>query len=504
MLDIKTLLVLNLLIDVIGLGTMTVLWARYGRKYGGPPFWWAHMAVQTAGVGLVLLRGAVPGFVTAVAANALLMSSTLLLLMGFERFTGVPSRHRWNYAAFGLYVLALCHFHFVRDSYPMRTLAGSAFIVFVDVQTCLLLFGRVSPAMRRITRIPGLVVAGYAAASLVRILILVSFPQDTELFRSGLADSLAVTAYLCLHICLLISLALALTRRLLDEVASQEEKFGKAFHSSPYALVISRQGDGRILEVNDGFRDIFGFSRQEALGGTLAGLGIVPPALASAGARRLEIQAARKSGEPLVGQLTTDELLLDGERCVLSSISDVTEESRLRRMLQDLATRDSLTGLPNRRLFHERFEIARDNADRQRTRMGLLSLDLDKFKDVNDSLGHAAGDAVLVEAARRLEACLRKVDVAARFGGDEFVVLLPDVRDAQDALHVAAKIVDALGAPFQTQGRAAPIASSLGVSLYPDHGRDIGELLKASDDALYRAKQAGGAGFALAAPRPAG
>jgi len=500
MLDFKTLIVVNFIVNVISLLTMAVLWARYGKRFEGLAYWLGHMAAHVAGIGLILLRGDVPGAVTAVGANALLMASTLLLLMGFERFTGRITRQWPNHLAFAAFVAALCFFHAAHDSYVLRTVAGSLLIVFVDAQTCRLLLWGVSPAMRRITLIPGLVVGGYVAVALARILVLAAFPRDTELFRSGLADSLAITSYLALHICLMVSLALMLTRRLLDEVASQEEKFATAFHSAPYALVIARAGDGRVVEVNKGFRDIFGFTREEALARPLAELNILPPDAAGApsGPGRQEIRVSRRSGEPLVGQLSREELTINGEACVLLSIQDVTEESRLKRQLQELATRDSLTGLPNRRLFGERFEIARQDARRRGTRMAVLSMDLDRFKSVNDSLGHAAGDAVLVEAARRLTETLRKVDVVARFGGDEFVILLPEVRDLEDAGQVAGKLVERLREPFAFQGRGVPLSASIGVSVYPDSGQELEELLKQSDMALYRAKHAGRDGHATA------
>jgi len=344
------------------------------------------------------------------------------------------------------------------------------------------------------------------ATSLGRIAILTMLPPESGLARAGLADSVSVTSYLSLHIGLMISLAMTLTRRLLDEVLAQEEKFAKAFHSSPYALIIARREDDRIIEVNDGFSDIFGYSRQEALGRTLAELRLLPAGspsqahgyelTAPGDGKRREIHVARKSGEPMVGQLSSETLVINGEECVLSSIADITEESLLKRKLQELAVKDSLTGLPNRRFFYERFEIARHDAERRRTRMAVLSIDLDRFKSVNDGLGHAAGDAVLVEAAGRLTGCLRKVDVVARFGGDEFVVLLPEIDDINDASQVAGKIVEKFRAHFDVKGTSLAISASIGFAIYPDNGQDLTVLLKCSDEALYHVKRAGRDGFA--------
>lgn len=499
MLDFNTLLTLNFIVNIINLLTMAILWRRFANKFQGLSFWLAHMAVHVAGIGLILLRGTLPSLATVVGGNLLLMSSTLLMLMGMERFTARVTRQWPNALAFAVYAALLYYFTEIRPDIVARTVCGSAIIVYIDAQTCWLLFWRASPAMRRITFLPGVVMLGYVAASLARIAILTLAPPDSGLARAGLADSVAVTSYLSLHIGLMISLAMTLTRRLLDEVLAQEEKFAKAFHSAPYALIIARREDGRIIEVNNGFSDIFGYTRQEALGRTPAELRLLPHGHEFAphdNGKRREIHVSRKSGEPMVGQLSSETLVINGEECVLSSIGDITEESLLKRKLQELAVKDSLTGLPNRRFFYERFEIARHDALRRRTRMAVLSIDLDRFKSVNDGLGHAAGDAVLVEAAGRLGGCLRKVDVVARFGGDEFVVLLSEVGGIDDACLVAEKIVEKFRAPFEVQGTALALSVSIGVAVYPDNGQELEILLKSSDEALYRVKHAGRDGFA--------
>ncbi|MBF0529375.1 MAG: GGDEF domain-containing protein, partial [Deltaproteobacteria bacterium] len=215
------------------------------------------------------------------------------------------------------------------------------------------------------------------------------------------------------------------------------------------------------------------------------------------GGQSLEVHTLRKSGEAMIGQYSSEALVINGEECILSSIKDVTEESQMRQKLLDLATKDTLTNLPNRRLFYERFAIARLNAERRRFRMAVMSVDLDKFKAVNDGFGHAVGDAVLVEAAQRFLDCLRKVDVVARFGGDEFVILLTEIHEVEDAVHVANKVVAAFRKPFDALERRVEISSSIGIAIFPDHGIDLEELLRISDEALYQTKEAGRDGYCL-------
>ncbi|MBF0529376.1 MAG: PAS domain S-box protein, partial [Deltaproteobacteria bacterium] len=272
MLDFKTLIFLNLAINVINLATMSILWRRYGNRYDGLAFWWIAMAMHVAGIGLILLRGMLPGFIAIVLGNALLLFTPVLMHIGTARFTGKTTRNWHNYVAYSVYVLSLYYFSEVEPDLASRTIALSVLIVFVYTQTCWLVFVSIPGSMLRITLPLGLVFAGYVAISLVRIGILVRFSQEAEIIRTGVADSVAITSIISLHICLIISIVLALSRRLLEEVRAQEEKFSKAFQTSPYALIIVRGRGGGIVEVNRGFSEIFGYSREDAIDKPLAEL----------------------------------------------------------------------------------------------------------------------------------------------------------------------------------------------------------------------------------------
>lgn len=162
-------------------------------------------------------------------------------------------------------------------------------------------------------------------------------------------------------------------------------------------------------------------------------------------------------------------------------------ENELR--LHRLAHIDSLTGLANRILFDDRFSIAIAAARRYGHRVGILYLDLDGFKAVNDELGHEVGDSVLKEVALRLQEHTRDMDTVARVGGDEFVVLITNLRDAADARAVADKLQDALNQPFELRGKPYPLRASLGIAIFPDDGEQPGQLLKHADAVMYEAKR---------------
>jgi len=172
---------------------------------------------------------------------------------------------------------------------------------------------------------------------------------------------------------------------------------------------------------------------------------------------------------------------------------DITEQKQTEERIQRVAHHDSLTGLPNRLLFNDRLNQAISIAKRDSRQFALLYLDLDKFKPVNDSLGHTAGDELLQGVAARIRQQVRESDTVARVGGDEFTVILPDIARREEAETVAKKIIAALAAPFQlgSQKQSIDIGTSIGIALYPADALDADALVKAADAAMYSAKQVG-------------
>jgi diguanylate cyclase (GGDEF)-like protein len=170
---------------------------------------------------------------------------------------------------------------------------------------------------------------------------------------------------------------------------------------------------------------------------------------------------------------------------------DVTEQLLEEERIRSLAFRDALTGLPNRLLLADRLHQALQGAKRDGLRVALMFLDLDRFKEVNDTLGHEAGDRLLEALAARIQACLRSGDTLARLGGDEFVVVLPNVVAVRDAISVADKLLAVVASPFHIAGSTLRMSVSIGIAIYPDGAGDPEQLMRAADAAMYRAKQAG-------------
>jgi len=184
-------------------------------------------------------------------------------------------------------------------------------------------------------------------------------------------------------------------------------------------------------------------------------------------------------------------LLDDGAPMLLSVTRDITERKLAERRLSYLAHNDHLTGLPNRMQFIERLEQAMADADHDERLVGIVFLDLDRFKYINDSLGHEAGDILLQELAMRLSGAVRRGDTIARFSGDEFALVLADMAHVDDATQVAQKILDVFKQPFRISGRELFLTASLGITLYPFDDRDASGLLRNADVAMYRAKESG-------------
>ena len=177
----------------------------------------------------------------------------------------------------------------------------------------------------------------------------------------------------------------------------------------------------------------------------------------------------------------------------------LAEVAAAHREIQELALHDELTGLPNRRLFNDRFAVALAQAHRKEDVLGVLFLDCDNFKTINDELGHHGGDLFLRRLALRLKTCLREGDTLARVGGDEFCLLMPNIRSSDEAELVAARALAQVRRPFDINGHQVAGSASIGVAVYPQDGQDQSSLLFAADQAMYRVKRSGRSGYSLGA-----
>jgi diguanylate cyclase (GGDEF)-like protein/PAS domain S-box-containing protein len=277
---------------------------------------------------------------------------------------------------------------------------------------------------------------------------------------------------------------------------------GMVYSASSEAIFVADARD-RIIAVNPAFERLTGYPAREAIGRVSSFLkaernpselqGEIDTALAQQGHWQGDVWSRRKNGEIYAESLTVTAINDDDgtTRYRVGLFSDVTEKKNTEQAVWLQANNDALTNLPNRRLFRDRLaqDIAR--AGRAKQQVALLFIDLDHFKQVNDVLGHDAGDALLVEAAQRIRTCVRESDTVARLGGDEFTVILYGGDCVTVAERVCEQMLADLTLPFQLGKEKAYISASIGITLYPNDAKDIEGLLKSADQAMYAAKEIG-------------
>ena len=251
--------------------------------------------------------------------------------------------------------------------------------------------------------------------------------------------------------------------------------------------------------LNDSLAKLFGYAHpQDILGRNLCDLyepheqirfiTSIVPLVHQRGRWRGEAAGLRRDGTNFPQEISLTAIADDGMVCV---VRDITERTYAEEQIKHLAYHDALTNLPNRLLFKDRLTVALSHAQREQSRLAVLFLDLDRFKVINDSLGHNIGDQLLQAVAIRVQSCVRDSDTVARLGGDEFTVLLPRLQRSDDAAPVAQKIIEAIRHPFHIEGREFFTTTSIGISLFPEDGTDAEALIKNADTAMYQAKELG-------------
>jgi diguanylate cyclase (GGDEF)-like protein/PAS domain S-box-containing protein len=287
-----------------------------------------------------------------------------------------------------------------------------------------------------------------------------------------------------------------------DRLARSEHRFRNAFDNAPLGLALIDRG-GAFVRVNRALCRLLGVEAAQLVGADVAAYGdagdnAVEKAflgdLAQGRNEAVQYERRYRGGDGRVIWALVSASLLPANtepQHFLVQINDVTERKRAEDALAHLAHHDALTGLANRTLLQEQVEHEIAVARRRRARLAVVFIDLDYFKHVNDSLGHEAGDAVLKETGARLTRTVRAIDIVGRMGGDEFVVILTDVADAQSVLALTDKLRAECAKPFAVGTHEVRLAVSMGVSLYPDDGQDFRTLLRFADSALYQAKGEG-------------
>lgn len=279
------------------------------------------------------------------------------------------------------------------------------------------------------------------------------------------------------------------------------QRFQSAMDATADSILLIDSASQRFIEVNATACKLFGYSRKEFLELDPAELTLITPQQLQCEFNAIingnisgtheEILAKRKDGTEVTVEMHRHAIRSGDSTVIVGVLRDITERKQAEQRMYQLAHYDTLTGLPNRTLFYETLTRTLLLSAEKDVSAAIMFIDLDHFKNINDTIGHAAGDELLSQFSNRLMQCVRVRDTVGRLGGDEFAVILLMPNGPPGALQVAAKIRNALVAPFSLQGHEVTVTASIGITLYPDDAGDAGTLLKYADTAMYQAKHAG-------------
>ncbi|WP_246469512.1 bifunctional diguanylate cyclase/phosphodiesterase [Cohnella nanjingensis] len=324
-----------------------------------------------------------------------------------------------------------------------------------------------------------------------------------------LAYSIGIAMFILL---VLVLISAIVDDRFESRTAASERKFRSVIESANDAIILSDYR-GVIISWNQSAQHIFGYAEQEVLNRRLEV--IIPDRYKEAHrlgmarykdtgdpyiiGKTVEMHGLRKDGTEFPLELSMATWQEEGSSFYSSIIRDITERKKAEEKMNRMVYRDPLTDLPNRHLLNDRLAQALDQASKNKMTIGIMFIDLDRFKYINDTLGHAMGDLLLIEAASRIQSCTSKGDTVSRQGGDEFLVLLPNTT-ADEVTRKAQRLLQLFAQPFVLNDAEMFVTPSIGISLYPSDGRDIETLIKNADTAMYRVKEQGKNNFQFYTP----
>lgn len=295
-----------------------------------------------------------------------------------------------------------------------------------------------------------------------------------------------------------------------NELLDNQARLQAVIHNAQEGIVLINP-DGTIENANPATSKIFGYTADELTGHhveilmpqpgetkheTCTWEEMISGKKSMVGHSR-EVIAIHKNSNQFPLEINMAEMELEGVKHFVGIVRDITERKKAEEKLTRMALYDQLTGLPNRTNFFDKLGFSLSHARRTVSMMALLFIDLDGFKKINDALGHAMGDLLLKEVAKRLHANIRESDTVARMGGDEFTIILNNLQNIEGAMAMATKFIEVINQPIELIGNICHVGASIGIAIYPDHAESINDLINAADGAMYEAKAEGKNKFAV-------
>lgn len=497
--DVRMLFGIQIMVFFICFIILLQEWVRNRKRYEGLGLWMSMMFSSAIGYVLLALRGSISDLFSIILANFLIILALILFLTGIIYFFKLSYKYVYNIFVGVVAVLLIAYYTYIDSNLTYRILLLSFFQIWIFLQALHLFIYKIKISKNRKPYIFINNVIAIIVMNIYRIVMLLLDKSGNQNFLDqSTSEILYFLANMLLLMYLMINLAMLVSKRLLDEAIQSEEKFNKIFYKSPYASFITHADTGEILDVNDEMLQLMGYTREEVIGKSVLDLHFYPDKKKREEILRfitekgeingIENEFQRKDGTKVKTLFSANSILLDEGQALISTMKDITEIDNLRKKLAYLATHDALTGISNRRYFHESFEERVIDITTDMSKFALVIFDIDNFKKINDEFGHEVGDSALTFVANKAFEYFKAKGTVSRFGGDEFAIIFDDQkREFRKVLEDFKAEIDSTE-EFREKYK---ISISIGVAICPDDSLDYESLLKMADDALFYVKKNG-------------
>ena len=497
-LDIRTLIVVATFVSIGSAAALILFWRSESRP-NGAGFWAIGMSCLTIGGLLMFSRGSIPDFISIVVANTLYILGFLLILRGIRIFAGRPSLVFLDYFLLPTTAVLFYYFNYIDENINFRIIIASSTFVIICVTVVVTLLSEKNASWRHAGFAVATVFSLFGISHIIRVGIVLHTPFEyDDLMHTNVSSSLIFLGDIFIRGGTAITLIL-----MSNSTLESKLKIASFVVNQSASSIIMTDTTGTIQYVNPAFTEKTGYLPEDVIGKKTRILGsgerpieestAIWQALSTGNSWRGEFHNRKKDGELFweIGSIAPVKKRNGNITHYVAIKEDITELKHAEQRIRHMANHDVLTGLPTRRLLKDRLEIALVNAKRSETKVAILFIDLDGFKTVNDTLGHIVGDSVLKETADRLCFCVRETDTVSRVGGDEFCILLTNIKDKNNITIITDKLIKAVAAPFKYESGNINIGASIGIALYPDNGFSSQKLISLADKAMYQIKRQG-------------
>jgi diguanylate cyclase (GGDEF)-like protein/PAS domain S-box-containing protein len=484
---------------------------RVNKTYSGLGWWLMGAIAQALGFLLMLALNVPSLFALSGLANPLVLLGQIFLAVGIIRFLD-KRENPWTFiSSFAVYIILYSFFIFIKNSMLGRSVVVWMASAVISLLIAYMLFHEKKRHFSSSATFTACVFLLYGLVEVGATVVAILLPPLSSYDDISQAPIRMIPFIIPVvgSILWTFGFIIMVNQRLNAENYEEKQKLRLIFDISPDAKLITRMSDGLLVDVNTGFLAMTGHSREEIVGHSIMDIGVwdstedrlcfMAELMSKGNAESKERVFKRKDGSLFDGAISGRVLTIHDQVHSISVINDITDRKRSEETIRHMATHDGLTDLPTMRLFRDRLSMAMSLSRRNRTAAAVMFLDLDGFKEVNDSYGHDAGDALLREVAKRLRSSVRETDTVARGGGDEFLIVITDLQSPENAASMAEKVLQALSCSYIFKGILLPVGASIGISLFPRDGEDIDQLIKLADEAMYKVKASGKIAYMVSA-----